>query len=174
MENINKKLKKTLFIIPVIRELNNTENYYKEKIKSMLLSGFEVCTISMLPAFVSNDGKSRSLILKKEIINKIQNDHGNIIFENLIINANNWDYVIRNVEGNVDKINLIKIIPNTSYFLTIGANRVNGYFVVTHYESRPKKINTLKNLLKNKGDSLNHIGETALSHLQLPQNEAAC
>ena len=72
MENINKKLKKTLFISPVIRELNNTENYYKEKIKSMLLSGFELCTISMLPAFVSKDGKSRSLILKKEIINKIQ------------------------------------------------------------------------------------------------------
>lgn len=174
MKNENKKAKKSLFTSLTIRELNTTENYYREKIKSMLLGDFEACTISMLPAFVSNDEKSRSLILKKEIINKIQNDHGRIIYENLIINANNWDYVIRNVEGNVDKINLIKIIPDTPYFLTIGANRVNGYFIVTHYESRPKKINTLKNLLKNKGDSLNHIGETALSHLQLPQNKAAC
>lgn len=169
MKNESKKPKKSLFISPVIRELNTEENYYKQKIELMLVDDLIVCTISLLPSFVSHDGKRRSLILHKNIINKIDKDHGKMILENLIINANNWDYVIKNVEGNIDKINLIKIIPDTPYFLTIGANRVNGYFVVTHYESRPKKINTLKNLLKNKGDSLNHIGETALSHLQLPQ-----
>lgn len=173
MENINKKLKKTLFISPSIRELNSAENYYKEKINLMTKCDLITCVISLLPSFVSQDNKTRPLILHKKIIEKIEKSHGNITFENLIINANNWDYVIRNVEGNIDKINLIKIIPDTSYFLTIGANRVNGYFVVTHYESRPKKINTLKNLLKNKGDSLNHIGEAALSHLQLSQDETA-
>lgn len=168
MENIKNKSKKSAFVSEAIRELNDIEEYYKYKISSMIIYDLKTCTLSLLPPFVSHDGKRRSLILSNNIIKKIENGHGKIIIENLIINANNWDYVIKNVKGNVDKINLIKLIPNSTHFLTIGANRINGYFIVTHYESSPKKHTTLKNLLQNKGDSLNHIGEAALSHLQLP------
>ena len=168
MEKIKNKPKKSAFISNPIRELTATEDYYKQKINSMIAYNTKMCTLALLPSFASNDDKRRSLIFKQEILNKIENDHGKIIVENLVINANNWDYVIKNIEGNKDKINLIKMISNTKHFLTIGANRINGYFVVTHYESSPKKRGTLKNLLKNKGDSLNHIGEAALSHLQLP------
>lgn len=168
MKNSKNNNKKSRFISKPIRKLNTVENYYKYKLYSMIKHDLKICTLSLLPDFVSNDGKRRSLILHKNIIAKIENSHGEIVIENLIINANNWDYVIKNVEGNIDKINLIKLIPDTTHFLTIGANRINGYFVVTHYESSPKKSSTLKNLLKNKGDSLNHIGEAALSHLQLP------
>jgi hypothetical protein len=168
MQKQTNKPKKSEFISKELRELTDTEQYYKYKISSMFKEDLKICTLSLLPAFVSNDNKRRSLILNHSIIKKIERGHGKIIIDNLIINANNWDYVIKNVEGNINKINLIKLIPETTHFLTIGANRINGYFIVTHYESSPKKHSTLKNLLKNKGDSLNHIGEAALSHLQLP------
>lgn len=166
-------MKKSLFKSPVIRELYENEIKQRTKVRLVLLGKRKKAIIAILPELISHDGKSRPLILHKDIVMKIENDHGKIILENLIINANDWDYVIKNVNGNKDKINLIKILPNTPYFLTIGANRFNGFFTVTHYESRPKTDQTLKNLLHNKGDSLVHIERTALPYLQLSHNETA-
>jgi hypothetical protein len=165
--------KKTLFHSPAIRALNNNEKIIYTKVKLVLEGKKKQNTIAILPTYASHDNKSRPLILHTDIVFKIEHGHGNIVLENLIINANNWDYIIKNVDGNKDKINLIKSIPNTSYFLTIGANRINGFFIVTHYESRPKTHNTLKNLLHNKGDSLENTERTALPHLQLSHNETA-
>lgn len=166
-------MKKSPFKSPPIRELNEIEHKHRSKVHMVLKGKRKKVVIAVLPESISHDGKSRPLILHKDIVLKIQNDHGKIPLENLIINANDWDYAIKNVNGNKYKINLIKVLPNTSYFLTIGANRFNGFFTVTHYESRPKTHQTLKNLLHNKGDSLVHIERTALPHLQLSHNETA-
>lgn len=158
--------KKSLFKTSKLRKLNHNEKILCKKVHLLLQGKRRKATIGIVPDFASYDGKSRALILHIDIVNKIEHDHGKIVPENIIINANDWDYVIKNVNGNTDKINLIKIIPNTPYFLTIGANRINGFFIVTHYESRPKTYNTLKNLLRNKGDFLENIERTALLHLQ--------
>jgi hypothetical protein len=155
------KNKKTIFKSEVIRTLNTQEKYYNDKLILLLGAFVEETIITILPSFVSYDNKNRPLIINKDIIKKIENNHGKIISENVIITANDFDFIIKNVDDNKDKINLIKIIPNSPNFLTIGANRINGFFIVTYYESRPKKINTIKNLLLNKGDSLNHTGGAA-------------
>jgi len=155
------KNKKTIFKYKTsIRKLNKNESIYRQRLKLLIENEVNEVIISILPIFASYDNKIRPLIFDKNILNKIETNHGKIIPENLIINANDWDYVIKNVDGNRDKINLIKMI-NNKHYLTIGVNRFNGFFIVTHYESRPKKINTIKNLLINKGDSLNRIGGSA-------------
>jgi hypothetical protein len=165
--------KKSLFKSSSIRKLYKNEIVLYTKVNLLLQRKRQKATIAVIPDFVCHDGKSRALILHIDIVNKIEHDHEKIVLENLIINANDWDYIIRNVDNDKDKINLIKMIPDTPYFLTIGANRINGFFVVTHYESRPKTHNTLKNLLHNKGDSLENIERTALPHLQLSHNVTA-
>lgn len=149
---------KTPFSTATIRSLTPQEDHTSSKIKSMVAGKSDVETIAKTPFFVSNDGKERPLILSKDIVDKIQKDHGNINPENMAINAHDWDYVIKNVEGNPDKINLIKKIPNSDNYLTIAANRDNGFFTVTHYESEARNSNKLKNLLKNKGESLDNTG----------------
>lgn len=155
------KHKKTIFKYNKnIRKLNKNESIYMQRLKLLIDDELDEIIISILPIFASYDYKIRPLIFNKNILHKIEVNHGKIIPENLIINANDWDYIIKNVDGNRDKINLIKMI-NDRHYITIGANRFNGFFVVTHYESRPKKINTIKNLLINKGDSLNRIGGAA-------------
>jgi hypothetical protein len=155
------KNKKTIFKNVIIRTLNEQEEYYKNKLELLNNENIEESVLAILPTFISNDGKVRPLILNKQIVKKIKTGHGEFILENIILTANDFDFVIKNVDGNKDKINLIKLIPKSPHFLTIGANRINGFFTVTYYESRPKKINTIKNLLQNKGDSLNHIGGAA-------------
>lgn len=165
-------LKKSVFKTPVLRKLHKNEKVLCKKVNLVLLRKRKKATVAILPDFVSHDNKSRPLFLHVDIVNKIERDHGKIILENFIINANNWDYVVKNVDGNRDKINLIKKIPNTTYFLLIGANRVNGFFTVTHFESRSENTGKLKNLLQ-RGDFLTFIEEAALSHLQLPHSASA-
>jgi|GEM_PF-2836806 len=165
-------LKKSLFQTPPLRGLHQNEEILYAKVNLLLCRKRRKSLVAILPEFVSYDNKSRPLFLHVDIVNKIERDHGKIILENLIINANSWDYVVKNVDGNKDKINLIKKIPNTTYFLLIGANRVNGFFIVTHFESRSENIDKLKNLLQ-RGDFLTSIEEAALSHLQLPHSASA-
>jgi hypothetical protein len=153
------KYKKTQFKTKHIRKLNNREKRIITKIV-LDLENKNTCNIALLPSFVSNDNKKRLLILNNNIINKIEKDHGKIILQNLIINANDWDYVIKNVDKNTDKINLIKVI-NSKGLLLIGANRINGYFMLTYFEITTKNSQTkLKNLLQ-RGDSLNNTGGAA-------------
>jgi hypothetical protein len=121
----------------------------------------EQSVIGKLPGFASLDNKKRNLILSKGIVQKIERDHGNIIFENLIISVNDWDYIIKNVDKNKDKINLIKLIPDSSNLFLVGANRINGYFMLTYYEIIGGKKDKLKSLLL-RGDSLNNTGGAAV------------
>ena len=158
---------------PQIRKLSTKEMRFYIKAQKVCNKQVPKATIAKLPAFVSQDGKKRSLILTRMIIEKIENDHGKIGIENLIINANDWEYVIKNVDGNPDKINLIKTIPGSYNLVTIGANRANGFFMVTHYETSTRSPNKLKNLLQNRGDSLDHTGGAAVPSFATFSEETA-
>ncbi len=153
---------KSIFSSPKIRELTPEEKPLVEKVNNVLQGNSEQEPIANIPSFVSRDGKERPLIFSKVIADKIISDHGKMIPENIVLNANDWDYVIKNVNNNPDKINLIKQIPNSNNFLNIGANKNNGFFIVTHYESLAKDSLKLKNLLKNKGDSLDRSGRAVV------------
>lgn len=147
MENENKKPKKSLFISKQIRGLNKKENRYNKKLKRLLNKEVLIETIGYIPSRLSFDNKKRPLILSREIVGKIENDHGSICSENMIINIFEWEYATTNVLGNPNKINLIKNIPNTDNYLLIAAIRNNGFFVLTHFETKTKGDINLKRLL---------------------------
>lgn len=156
------KKEKTKFKSGPIRELSETEALIAFKIKAVIKGEREIENITKLPAFLSNDGEERHLIFSQTISEKIISDHGNIIPENLVINTNDWDVALKNLKAidpntgviatNPDKINLIKRVPKSDNFLVVAALRVNGFFIVTHYEVIPKS-NELKSLL-GRGDLL--------------------
>jgi hypothetical protein len=148
---------KTKFTSIQIRPLSENEQKYRLTVEKILDKTKDDGFIAIIPKFVSADCKSKMILIKRYIIDKITFDHGSILVENLIINANDWDIVLKNVDGNMDKINLIKLFPDSSNYLVIGANRDNGYFLVTHYEVIADAGNELKSLL-GRGDSLDKYG----------------
>lgn len=150
---------KSSFKTLALRALTPQENSSLIRVNSVLNGESKTEIIAHTPGFVANDGKERPLVFSSDIANKIKN-HGDVVPENLVLNANDWDYAIKNVDGNPDKINLIKKIPGGNDFLVIGANRDNGFFTVTHFEYTSKNGRELKNLLQNKGDALDKFGRT--------------
>ncbi len=149
---------KSRFKSPPLRVLSSAEENIKDNILQVVAGASAQAVIGTIPNFGSFDNKERSLILNAEILEKIVRDHGAFNVDNLVINAIDWDFLICNVDGNPDKINLIKQIDDYGNYFTIGANRHNGFYIVTHYETRIKNIKKLKNLLKNKGDTLDRSG----------------
>ncbi len=164
---------KTQFASGPIRPVTLEEKPVVEKIKALTMGAAKTEVIAHTPGFVSADGKERPLLLSQEIVKKIQGDHGPIVPENLAINANNWDFAIKNVDKNPDKINLIKKIPNSENFLTIGANRDNGFYTVTQYETLAKTSDKLKRLLQNKRDALDSGGAAVPSFATSPEGVAS-
>ena len=104
-----------------------------------------------VPAIAFNDGKIRPLELSTSIYEKIFKKHGPFSHENLITTANDWDYLIKNLNWIEGHINLLKELPDGKALL-IGARRENGAFVLTHFE--PTK--SLKDVLE---DAKNNGGE---------------
>jgi len=147
MENTNKKTKRLLFISKQIRKLTRTEDKYIINIFEILQGKKEQNIITYLPDYISYDNKIRPLILNKDIIIKIENKHGKIPIENLLINAHDFDYALINFDNIKEKINLIKLIPDSNNFLLISAIKINGYFMLTHFETEVLKDNELKSLL---------------------------
>jgi hypothetical protein len=162
MENQNKKPKKSLFISKQIRKLKDREMIYLDKLQKILNKQSNIETIGYIQAYLSHDKKERPLILSHEIIDKIENDHGPICYENMIINIFDWEYATTNVLGNPDKINLIKNIPDSDNYLLIAAIRINGFFVLTHFETEAKNGNNLKRLL-DRGSVINRVSSIAFT-----------
>ncbi len=160
MENQNKKPKKSLFISKQIRDLNNKEKRYNKKLKKLLNKDSQIENIGYISSNLSHDNKERPLILSREIVDKIEFDHGPICSENMIINIHDWGYATTNVLGNPDKINLIKNIPDSDNYLLIAAIRINGFFVLTHFETEAKNGNNLKRLL-DRGSVVNRVSSIA-------------
>jgi hypothetical protein len=147
MEKKNIKPKKSLFISKQIRELNNVEKIYCNKLYKILCKESHTETIGYIPGCLSFDEKKRPLILSREIVDKIESDHGPICAENMTINVFDWEYATTNVLGNPDKINIIKNIPNSDNYLLIAAIRINGFFILTHFETETSGDINLKRLL---------------------------
>jgi hypothetical protein len=144
---INKKPKKSIFIHGPIGTLTRNEEMYCRKIKNILQNKSIYENIGYVPGLVSKDGKERSLILSRNIIKKIQFDHGKICLENMVINAHCWDYIVSYPYSNLDKIMLIKQIQNCHNYLVLAANRNNGFYLVTHFEVEAMDDKNLKRRL---------------------------
>ncbi len=145
--------KKSLFISKTIRQLNKKEKQFLCDVKNVINLKSDISIVSYLPGYISSDRKVRPLLLSKDIVLKITVKHGYIHVKNLLINAHDWDYVIQNLDRDKDKINLIKLIPNSNNFLLIGAVKNNGFFMLTHFETEVIKGNELKSLL-GRGDMI--------------------
>ncbi|MES2060213.1 MAG: hypothetical protein V4438_04250 [Patescibacteria group bacterium] len=150
--------KKSQFESKQIRPLTEEEKPALAKINLVLSGESNSESISDIPGFVSEDGKKRPLIFNNIVAPKVAEGgkHGQMTPENLVINANDWEGVLKNVrefengklgKPNPDKINLIKRIPDSDNVLLIGADRENGYFMLTHYEIKPIEGNEIKSLL---------------------------
>lgn len=147
MENVNKKPKKTPFISKQIKPLDKMEMIYLYRLNQVINNKSKRESIAYLPCDVSSDNKIRQLIISREIVEKIESDHGPICAPNMIINAHEWDYILMySIEG-IEKINLIKRIPNSFNYLLIAANKDNGFFIVTYFETKSMDDKNLKRLL---------------------------
>ncbi len=148
-----KKRAKTQFVSRKIRKLRPEERSRFEAVISVLSGDAKCEAVAMIPGFVSADSKQRSLLFGKIIADKILRDHGKFLPENFVINANDWDGVLKNLSntttGHKDegKINLIKKIPRSRNYLLIAANKDNDFFVVSHFETIDGDGNKLKSLL---------------------------
>lgn len=141
------KIKKSLFISKQLKSLNNKEKKYYKRLKKLLDKESALEIIGYVPNNISYDGKKRPLILSRSIVEKIEFDHGPICAENMIINAFEWEYALVYKYKDIDKINLIKQIPNSFNYLLIAANRDNGFFIVTYFETKSINNKNLKRLL---------------------------
>lgn len=112
MINSNKKPRKSIFTHGVIAPLNQEEKIYCDNVYKLLQQESDIEIIALVPQDVSFDNKVRPLFLSREIIVKIENDHGSICPQNIILNAHRWEYATNYVLGNPDKINLIKEFQN--------------------------------------------------------------
>ncbi len=147
MENKNQKFKKSAFISKQIFNLTNKQERYNKKLKRLLSYKSNLETIGYLSSNLSFDNKERPLHLSREIVDKIESDHGPICAENIIINTHKWEYLILNFDKNVDRINIIKLVPNSNNYLVLAANRDNGFYIVTYFETRSLNEKNLKRLL---------------------------
>lgn len=147
MDNIDKTPKKSAFIHGQLFQLHHKYRKQYKNIKKIVDGLSCIETIGHIPKNLSNDNKKRPIILSKEIIQKIENDHGKICIENLIVNVHEWEYAVVYPYKNIDKINLIKTIPNSHNYLIVAANRINGFYIVTHFETKSKNDKNLKRLL---------------------------
>lgn len=69
----------------------------------------------------------------------------------MIATANDWDYMIKDLNGTEGHINLIKELPDGSALL-LGAKRQNGAFVTTHFEPTKSLEKVLKDAEINGGE----------------------
>lgn len=147
--------KKSIFVTESMRNINPKELRVFRLISKIIISRFrEVILGKMLGIPV---------VFNSEIARKIIQDHGIFPIENLIISLKDWEYLIRNVNGNENKINLIKKIPGNHGYFTIGANKVGSKFhIVTFYETTTNNPEKIKNLLRNKGDALDRTGRAVV------------
>jgi hypothetical protein len=153
------KSTKTRFVSLEIRELTKEERKALDVVRDVLCGRILRDVIGKIPAFLCLDDKDHPLVLDKFIVDKIRRDHGNIVAENLVINVHDWDFGIKNMDKDPDKITLVKTIPSSQNYFIAGAKRDNGFFMVTHFEVITKFPRKLKHLLK-RGDVLDHSGRT--------------
>lgn len=157
-------MKKSLFIHGPIISIPE-ENIFLKSLKNVLDNISHTEIVGYVPEHISYDRKERPLILSKDIVQKIEFEHGKICPENLIFTADQWEYAVTQVDKKVDRINLIKEIPNSNNYLLIAANRDNGFYIITHFETESKNGNNLKRLLR-RGNVISRVSSVACTTVQ--------
>ena len=153
-------MKKSQFTTKILKNLKDEQIFFSERVKLLLNRESALETLVHLPGNLSEDGKVRPLVLSLEIVDKIQADHGDILPENLILNAHEWEFATTNVDEKIDRINLIKRIPDSDNYLIIAASRDNGFYMLTHFETVSTNGNNLKRLLK-RGSVISRVSSVA-------------
>lgn len=157
-------MKKSSFIHGPLLSVSR-DNKFLKSITNILNNTSTVEIVGFVPGNISKDGKKRPLMLSKNIVDKIESDHGQLCPENLFFTAHYWEYAVTSVDRKIDRINLIKQIPNSDNYLLIAANRDNGFYIVTHFETESKNGNNLKRLLK-RGNVINRVSSVACTTVQ--------
>ena len=110
--------------------VEEVERIRKGIVKDDMYDGAVVVEVKNLP----NNSKPIQILINRKNVNKIISDHGNFNSEDLVKTANEFEegIFIPGDKNKPDKINLIKYTDNGCFVL--GANRFNGYGVVTFFE----------------------------------------
>lgn len=158
--------KKSIFVTGAIRKIRSSE-FRMFRLITKVVSG-------KAQEVVLGKVLGISIILSSQVTTKIIQDHGVFLTENLIVSLKDWEYIIKNVNGNNNKVNFIKKIPNSYGYFTIGANKIRDkLFLVTFYETTTINPEKLKNLLRNKGDALDRNGRAVVPSFATASNEDA-
>jgi hypothetical protein len=108
--------------------------------------------------------KEISLFLNYENTKKIIHEHGELPSRALVHTANNFDVgvFIKGIRTKKDKINLIKVTSDGGVFV-LGANRINGYGVVTFFEQyHPRQAKEYLALIMRRGIPFSSRGRRIL------------
>lgn len=114
-----------------------------------------------------DDGKKEiDILINYQNAKLIAQKHGAIPADDLVTVINEFEDGVfikaSNKEKNKDKINLIKMTPDGGMFV-VGANRINGYAVVTFFEQYDKKkAKKYLDSLKNQGIGFKPTGRAAV------------
>lgn len=89
---------------------------------------------AVLSRVTPTDSKTIPVMFNRKNFRKIIMDHGYFNSADIVVTANEFEngIFIKGVDGKPDKINLVKDTEGGCY--VIGANRFNGYGVVTFFE----------------------------------------
>ncbi len=148
-------MKSSKFKSGLFRKLNNDEYVYYVNFVMLLFGFIKKAAVGSVSGEISKDKKLRNIFLHQNILDKIFNKHGVFDIENVITTITDWNFIIKNIDKNQDRINIIKLINSTHYYV-LGAIRENGYFILTYFEVEIFSGNELKSLL-GRGDFLTRI-----------------
>lgn len=143
----NKKWQTQHQTLSALRNLDKTEKEIKASMHKVIHGKLEKTNIVTIDGKVTFDGKPRNLYFSQRNVKDFETNHGKYSIDNFIITARSPKYILKNVDNNPDKINLIKPISWTNNYFVIGANRDNGYFVATYFEVVRNTDTSLKTLL---------------------------
>jgi len=89
---------------------------------------------AVLSHVAPTDAKTFPVMFNRKNFRKIVRDHGYFNSADMVVTANEFEngIFLKGVEGKPDKVNLFKDTEGGCFF--IGANRFNGYGVVTFFE----------------------------------------
>ena len=128
-------------------DISNVKKEYWDNFDKIMIWEIEDWAVWKVQAWIAYDWKERPAIFSQDIRYKLDRDHG-IDKWNLLWTLDKPDYIIKNMNNDENKINIIRKIPWTNDYVLIWANRNNWYFIVTNYEVHKNNANQIMNDIK--------------------------
>lgn len=128
-------------------DISNVKQEYSDNFDKIMEWKLDIWEIWRVEGKVAFDWKERPAIFSAEIKEKIERDHW-IDKANMLWTLEKPDYIIKNMNWDTNRINIIRRIPWTNNFVLLAADRSNWFFVVTNYETHNNTNNRMKNELK--------------------------